>query len=87
MRQILDGTSNTLLVAEADVDLAVPWMSPKDIVFDPKQPKRGLGKTYGKTFPAVFADGSVHHISSDIDDQVLRNLVHRNDGNSVSGFK
>lgn len=83
---IVDGTSNTLLVVEADADQSVPWMAPKDLVFDPKQPKRGLGTLNGNGFQAVLADGSVRFINKNIDENVLRNLAHRNDGNPVGEY-
>ncbi|MFO0902464.1 MAG: DUF1559 domain-containing protein [Pirellulales bacterium] len=83
MARIIDGTSNTLLFVEADAEQAVPWMAPQDIVFDPQQPKRGIGKLHGKGFQVMMADGSVRFVANEVDDQVMRNLVHKNDGNPV----
>ena len=83
MASITDGTSNTLLFVEADADQAVPWMAPKDLAFDPQQPKRGLGKLHGKGFQVMMADGSVRFLNNDVDDEVMRNMTYRDDGNPI----
>ena len=56
---ITDGSSNTILVLEADVSEAVPWTKPADYVFDPENPMRGLGEHYpGNGFGVVVCVGS-----------------------------
>ena len=40
---ITDGTSNTIMVVEADDEAAVPWTKPADLPADPKQPTQGPG--------------------------------------------
>jgi hypothetical protein len=80
LRDIRDGTSNTIVVVEADRDRAVPWMKPADLVFDPKNPKAGVGGFRSQGFLAALADGSVRFISNEISDDVMRQLVLANDG-------
>lgn len=56
IERITDGSSNTLMIVEGEI--AVNWMEPGDITYDPKKmPKLGNPKT-GK-MAAGFADGSV----------------------------
>lgn len=76
----IDGTSNTILIAEADRDREVPWMKPADLRFDPQQPKDGLGHLRPGGFLVLMADGSTRFVSNSIDDETLRRLVIMNDG-------
>jgi prepilin-type processing-associated H-X9-DG protein len=78
---ITDGTSNTFLVAEAAE--AVPWTKPEDLVVDDKKPLPKLGGQFANVFNVAFADGSVHFITSGIDEQTLRNLINPADGNVI----
>jgi hypothetical protein len=80
---IPDGTSNTLLIVEADDKHAVIWTRPDDLVVDPKQPLRGLGGKAAGRFLAAFADGSVRAIARTIDLDTLRALFTRNGGEAV----
>ena len=58
MKEIKDGTSNTIIVVMVDNEHAVPWTKPQDLDFDPKQPARGLASFFG-CFPSALCDGSV----------------------------
>ena len=64
MRDIRDGTSNTLLVVEATA--AVIWTQPDDFVPNAADPLQGLGSTPGQ-FLTVFCDGSPRVISTHSD--------------------
>jgi len=77
---IVDGTSNTVMVVEANGDQAVTWTQPKDWTFDPQQPRRGLGKPGGPGFQVLMADGSVRLIAKDVGDEVVRRMMWRDDG-------
>ena len=46
-RDITDGTSNTILLVDADDDHAVIWTRPEDFKPDPKNPKAGLRNQAG----------------------------------------
>jgi len=82
-----DGTSNTILVGSVSPERKIPWMKPEDITFDDDFP--GIGKEGGFAAPyktdkasgGVFArvDGSVTTIRTDVDMQVLRNLIQIDD--------
>ena len=80
---VLDGTSNTVMIVEADPAQAVTWTQPKDIEFDPSQPKRGLATTRRGNV-VLMADGSVRTLSPNTDDEVVRRIMYRNDGQPVT---
>jgi Protein of unknown function (DUF1559) len=71
---ITDGTSNTLLYAEAAE--AVEWTKPADLAYDAKKP---LPKLYadwqGKGFFTAFADGSVRFVNAAVPEATLRALI------------
>ena len=79
--QITDGTSNTLLVVEAEQ--AVPWSAPEDLDYIEGQPLPRLSKARGGGFGAAFADGSTRIIDKNVDDVTLRLLILRNDNTPV----
>ncbi len=72
IRDITRGSSNTLLLVEADEDRAVIWTKPDDLEADFDRPLDGLGNFRQGIFLAALCDGSVRTISSNIDPQVLR---------------
>jgi len=81
---IKDGTSNVILVVEADADQASIWTKPGDWEFDPNNPRRGLGTLRPGGFMSVFVDGSVRFIPNAVDDETLRRLFSRHDGKDVN---
>jgi hypothetical protein len=81
IRQIIDGTSNTIMVVEGSK--AVPWTKPQDIPFDPTKAPPRLGGIFPDGFNATFCDGSVHFIRNTIKPATLRLLIQRNDGMPV----
>jgi serine/threonine-protein kinase len=80
---ITDGTSNTIMVVEADDSKAVPWTKPDDLGYDEKNPAAGLGGLYSGGFNAVLCDGSARFLPSSIDVQTLRRLFNIHDGELV----
>jgi hypothetical protein len=80
-----DGTSNTLLVAEAAQ--AVPWTKPEDLVYDPDKDLPQLGGLFDDGFHALFADGYVQFIKKDIKPETLRALITRAGGEVVDRRK
>jgi hypothetical protein len=81
---VKDGTSNVIMIVEADLDQAVPWTKPDDWRFDPLNPRRGLGNLRPMGFLALFADGGVRFIPANVNDQAVRYLMSRQDGNVVA---
>lgn len=72
---IVEGTSNRILLVEADADQAIEWTRPDDLPFDPSQPTAGLGKTRKDGFLAAFADAEVRLVPRSIDPQALRTMI------------
>ncbi|HTU91816.1 MAG TPA: DUF1559 domain-containing protein [Gemmataceae bacterium] len=75
---IPDGTSNTIMIAEASK--AVPWTKPEDILYDPDKPLPKLGLPGSSGFAAALCDGSVRLINPKISQRTLRLAITRNDG-------
>lgn len=84
IRDIRDGSSNTVLVVEAE--RAVPWTKPDDLPFDAKKelPKVG-GTVFPDGFVCVFGDGSVRYIKKTIAAGTLKGLITR-DGGEVNNL-
>lgn len=86
IREIRDGTSNTIMIVDASPDHAVIWTKPEDLVVDPDQPKKALGGQHHDAFATAFADGSVRFIAEDIAVKTLRWLFNPDDGNPIPRF-
>jgi hypothetical protein len=76
--EILDGTSNTLMVVQTRD--SVPWAAPDEIAYDPKKPIPELGLPGAGYFLAAFADGSVRTLKTALKPQTLHQLVQKSDG-------
>ena len=86
LSHVTDGTSNTLMVVEAND--AVAWTKPDDLPFDPAKHGRGngllgAGSAHRDGFNAAFADGSVRFIKSSVPLDVLRALITRSGGEVI----
>jgi prepilin-type processing-associated H-X9-DG protein len=83
LRQITDGTSNTLMTVEVPDASAVIWTRPGDFAPHKDEPKRGLlGLRHGG-FNAGFADGSVRFIAESTDATVLKAFFTKSGGEAV----
>lgn len=67
-----DGTSNTIIIVEADDAHAVPWTKPEDLKIDPENPRRGLGGHFHEGFLVTLGDGSVRVIGKTTSKTTLR---------------
>lgn len=87
LRDITDGSSNTLMVVEAKRD--VPWTKPEDIPFDPAKVdeliKNDLGGNHPGGFLVAFCDGVVRFISENVDPNLFQGLVTPRGGEVISG--
>ena len=84
---IRDGLTNTLLFAESNLDQAVIWTQPDDILYDPADPSSSIGEiAFGLGSRIALADGSPHFLSGCTSDEVLNNLIQIDDGNVVPGI-
>lgn len=80
---ILDGTSNTIAVVEADDDKAVEWTRPQDLPVTAKSPFNGLLGHYGEGIHVAIADGSIRFIRKSVDPKVLWALFTRAGGEVI----
>jgi hypothetical protein len=85
-QQITDGTSNTILVVEANPKSAVMWTKPDDLVIDGQDPFSGL-RDQPNAFATLFGDGSARMISYSVDPKTLLHLFQMNDGNPIGELK
>jgi hypothetical protein len=84
IKEVTDGTSNTIMVVEVGDEAAVEWTKPADLDVDVKQPLKGLLGHYENGFLAAFADGSVRFISGKVTPQTLNAAFTRNGGEVIN---
>lgn len=85
IRDVLDGTSNTILAVSATPEQKIPWMKPEDFEVGVTIPdvgkKDSIPTPYavgsGKGGPVAFADGSVRTITDAMTGEVLLALLTR----------
>ena len=80
IRDIIDGTSNTLLVVEARHE--IPWSKPADIPYEADKPLPKLGGFNPGIWLGALADGSVRTFAEAIEEKTVRALISR-DGREV----
>jgi hypothetical protein len=83
INQIIDGTSNTVVLLEVKPERAVPWTAPQDYAFDDAAPGQGLAIDADGRFFAGFADGSVRRLRGDAEAVQLRRLFRKSDQEPV----
>ncbi len=78
---IVDGTSNTILIVEAGE--AVPWTKPDDVAYDPRKPLPAFGGQFANVFHVAMADGSVRAFPKRMDQATLRAAISPNGGEII----
>lgn len=76
MREITDGTSNTIAVLQVDEAQAAVWTKPDDWAYDKATPLRGLhGSPHPGIFLAAFADGHVTPVAEAVDAETFGKML------------
>ncbi len=86
LSEITDGTSNTILLIDADPEHAVLWTKPDDLDIDMDHPRQGwTGSRYGSSAIA-FADAHLELLPSHCDESIVRALLTIGGGESDAAF-
>jgi hypothetical protein len=80
-----DGTSNTILVAEAHKP--VEWTKPDELTYDAKKAIPKLGGLFREGFHIALADGSVRFLSRKFDEKTLRAAITPSGGEVIDWDK
>lgn len=83
IRDIKDGTSNTIMIVDALRERAVIWTRPDDLPFDAKDPLRGVIDKNNSTAWVAFCDGSVRRLDGKTRVENLRRYFQMNDGEVI----
>ena len=86
MRDITDGTSDTIMTIEVPDKSAVIWTRPGDFTPDKEDPTKGLVGLHPNVFSVGLTDGSVRSVSKDIDAALLHALFTKAGGEAVNQF-
>ena len=82
MRDLTDGTSNTILIATAAT--AVPWTKPEALDFDPKGDMKKLLMLDKEGCNVAFADGSVRLLKNTIKAETLKACITKSGGEVIN---
>ena len=84
MGEILDGTSNTIMIVDVGDQLAVPWTKPDEGIDPENFSKFDLLGQFPGGFLAGMADASSHFVKEAVSDDLLKRLFEKNDGQVAS---
>lgn len=80
LSEVTDGSSDTIMIVEADIQEAVLWTKPADLELDTSNPSRGLGTLRFARFLALMVDGGARPIPNETSAAELLNLLLMDDG-------
>ena len=83
IKDITDGTSNTVVVVDVADEAGVIWTKPDDLVVNEKEPWKGLIGHYRGFVLVGMADGSVHRVSKTASGKTLWALFTRAGGEVI----
>lgn len=84
IRDVTDGTSNTIMLLETNDDNAIIWTKPDDYDYDDMKPAAGLQHVWpGNAFLALFTDCHARAISGNVDGDVLKAFFSKSGGEVV----
>lgn len=78
---IPDGTSNTIMVAEAEE--AVIWTKPEDLPYDANKPLPKIGYHWKNKTNVLLGDGSTFSVNNKVSEKTLRDAITADDGNPL----
>lgn len=84
IRDILDGTSNTVMVFQSSDETAVEWTKPENVTIDLDDPVKVMANHKGM-FKVTLADGSIRDLSVEIASEKLKAMLTR-DGREIINF-
>jgi hypothetical protein len=83
IKDVTDGTSNTIFVVDANDDHAVIWTKPEDWKLEPTNPQKGLVGHHDGLMTVLFVDGAVRFLPDTLDPKTLLAYFTRNGGEVV----
>lgn len=83
IREIRDGTSQTIMTVEVDDDHAVIWTKPGDLEVAEGKTIEGLGGHFANVFLAGFGDGSVQALEMNMPAEKLRAFMTKSGGEVI----
>ena len=74
IKEITDGTSNTLMIVETTPENSVPWTRPDDLRVADDTPLNDIAGA-GNAFRACMCDGSAHSFPDGVPDDILKAML------------
>lgn len=83
LRDVRDGTSNTISFLEVDDDHAAIWTQPNEYEWNPAQPFAGIGNIWSGRFYAAFGDARVEAVFTSLPAETIGALFTRSGGERI----